>query len=237
MNRIINKLIVAICIGASFSLVGCYKAQTDYKKEPHTIDPHLYKTALQYLSDRANGVAAPNDTLFRLMWQGIQYAGIDTNIYNQTGKTFILLHNDAIRRLDKNVIQPDCFFGANLVNGKAASKWSDYPKDFVKNYLLYLLLDDVYDHYTLPGIDNTTANTQAPAGSLSTMPAGITRSTFTPNDNSVMKIKVLNSSPSNTSDYPIQLNNVVNVRTSSLLATNGTIHVIDRFLTTTVPAE
>ncbi|MBO9198856.1 MULTISPECIES: hypothetical protein [Niastella] len=237
MNRIINKLIVAIGIVASLSLVGCYKAQTDYKKEPHTLDPHLNKTAQEYLNDRANGVAAPSDTIFRLMLQGIQYAGIDMNIYAQTGKTFILLHNDAIRRLDKNVVQPDCFFGANLVNGKAATKWSDYPKDFVKNYLLYLLLDGVYDHYTLPGIDNVAVNTQAPAGSLSAMPAGVTRSTFTPNDNSAMKIKVLNSSPSNTSDYPIVLNNVINVRTSSLLATNGTIHVIDRFLTTTVPVE
>jgi hypothetical protein len=211
--------------------------QTDYNRDPHPIDPHINKTALQYLNDRANGAAAPNDTLFRFMWQGIQYAGIDTNIYNQTGKTFIFLHNDAIKRLSGTVIQPDCFFGANLVNGKAATKWSDYPKDFVKNYLLYLVLDDVFDHYTLPPTSNVTANTQAPAGSLSSMPAGVTRSTFTPNDNSILKIKVLNSSPSNTSDYPIVLNDVLNVRTSSILATNGSIHVIDRFLTTTVPAE
>jgi hypothetical protein len=237
MNLIINKLIVATFIVASFSLGGCYKMQTDYNRDPHPIDPHINKTALQYLNDRANGAAAPNDTLFRFMWQGIQYAGIDTNIYNQTGKTFIFLHNDAIKRLSGTVIQPDCFFGANLVNGKAATKWSDYPKDFVKNYLLYLVLDDVYDHYTLPPTSNVTANTQAPAGSLSSMPAGVTRSTFTPNDNSILKIKVLNSSPSNTSDYPIVLNDVLNVRTSSILATNGSIHVIDRFLTTTVPAE
>ena len=237
MKLIINKLIIATFIIASFLLGGCYKLQKDYDRDPHTIDPHINKTALQYLNERANGAAAPSDTLFRFMLQGIQYAEMDTNIYNQTGKTFILLHNDAIKRLTNNVIQPDCFFGANLVNGKAATKWSDYPKDFVRNYFLYLVLDGVYDHYTLPGIDNVTANTQAPSGSLASLPAGVTRSGFTANNNSVIKIKVLNSSPSNTSDYPIALNNLINVRTSSILATNGSIHVIDRFLTTTVPTE
>jgi hypothetical protein len=50
-----------------------------------------------------------------------------------------------------------------------------------------------------------------------------------------MTIKVLNSSPSNTSDYPIVLNEVLNVRTSSIQATNGSIHVIGGVLTTSIP--
>lgn len=237
MKYIINKIIVAILIVTSGLLVGCYKQQTDYNRDPKTIDPHIYKTTWQYLNDRANGTV-PADTIFRLMLQGIQYAEIDSNIYKQTGKTFILLNNDAIRRMSGSTVQPDCFFGANLVNNKTVTKWTDYPKDFVKNYLLYLVLDGVFDHYTLPAIENVSAGSSAPAGSLTSLPTGVTRNTaypFIANANSGMKVKVVNSSPSNTSDYPIALNDVLNVRTSSILATNGSIHVIDRFLTTTVP--
>ena len=237
MKYIINKIIVTIFIITGVLLVGCYKQQTDYKKDPHTIDPHIYKTTWQYMNDRANGTA-PADTIFRLMLQGIQYAEIDSNIYKQTGKTFILLANDAIRRIASSTIQPDCFFGANLVNNKTVTKWTDYPKDFVKNYLLYLVLDGVFDHYTLPASDNVLATSIAPAGSLTSLPTGVTRNStypFIANANSGMKLKVLNSSPSNTSDYPVALNDLLNVRTSSILATNGSIHVIDRFLTTTIP--
>lgn len=237
MKLTINNIIIAIIFGTSVLLGGCYKVQTDYNKDAHILNPNINKTTWQYINDRANGTAAA-DTIFRLMLQGIQYAGIDSNIYLQTGKTFILLHNDAIRRLSGTTVQSDCFFGANLVNNKIATKWSDYPKDFVKNYLLYLVLDGVYDHYTLPVSDNATAGSTAPAGSLTSLPLSVTRNAtypFTANGNSTMKLKVLNSSPSNTSDYPVVLNDVLNVRTSSILATNGSIHVIDRFLTTTVP--
>lgn len=223
-----------LLLAAAFS--GCYKLQKDYDRDPHTLDPHIYKSAWQYLNDRANG-SSPNDTIFRRMLQGIQYAEIDSNVYKQQGKTYIFLHNDAIRRLASNVVQPDCFFGANLVAGVAATGWDKYPKDFVRNYFLYLILDSVYDHYTLPPVDILRVETAAPAGSLAALPAGVTRNTtfpFTANATSEMKIQVLNSSPSNTSDYPIVLNETRNVRTSSILATNGTIHVIDRFLTTTV---
>src|SRR5262245_20916075 len=53
-----------------------------------TIDPHIYKTAWQFLKDRALG-AAPDDTIFKRMYQGVVYSGIDTNEYLKTGRTFI----------------------------------------------------------------------------------------------------------------------------------------------------
>jgi hypothetical protein len=128
------------------------------------------------------------------------------------------------------------FFGANLVSGKTTKAWTEYPKDFVKAYLQYLIIDGVYNHYTLPPVNLVEVTTSAPPGSLSSLPTGVTRNSaypFVANPNSKMTLKVLNSSPSNTSDYPVVLNESRNVRTSSIQTTNGTIHAIDRFLTTT----
>ncbi|WP_127124696.1 hypothetical protein [Pseudoflavitalea rhizosphaerae] len=234
--------IIAASLLLMFAVTSCKKLslQKDYDRTPHTLDPKLNKSAGKYLSDRATGVAAPNDTLFAWMMRGIQYAEIDLAEYEKTGKTFVFLHNDAVRRVSSNKIQPDCFFGANLVNGLPGQKWEDYPKEFVKNYLLYLIASGVHDHYTITNPEvNAEVSTLAPEGAFSALPAGITRHVnypFDPENNpkALIRFKVLNSSPSNTSDYPIVLNDVLNVRTSSLQATNGTVHVIDRFVPPTL---
>ncbi|MDP4290676.1 MAG: hypothetical protein Q8908_06310 [Bacteroidota bacterium] len=206
------------------------------------------------------------DTIFTLMLRMIRASGIDTSLYTQTNtkRTFILLHQDAIRRLNSTkTIYNDCFIGANLINGICgtvnsskvfvANKFASFPQIYLQNYLKWLILDGVYNHYTLQTI-NSEVNTLCPAGYWSTLPANITipgtsatnalwtlGSLTIPafgvglNPNSTMKIRVLDSSPSNTSDYPIILNSSVNVRTSSILLTNGTAHVIDRYFTTNIP--
>lgn len=244
LNKL-NIFIAASLVIATATSCKKLSLQKDYDRTPHTLNPNLNKSAGKYLTDRATGVAAPNDTLFVWMLRGLQYAGIDMQEYEKAGRTFVLLHNDAIRRVTKvsgkDSTQPDCFFGANLVNGKVAQKWEDYPQDFVRNALLYLIATSVQDHYTIKVPDeNVEVATLAPEGAFNTLPAGITRNPqstglgFIPNSNpkSLLRFKVINSSPSNTSDYPIVLNDSRNVRTSSLLATNGTVHVIDRFLNT-----
>lgn len=216
--------------------VGCRKLQRDYNREPHPLNPHVNMTAWDYLKQRALGNNA-NDTIWKRFYEGIIYSGIDTNEYTKPGRTYIFLNNDAVTRTNSNLADVG-FFGANLVATKTTKAWTEYPKDFVKAYLQYLILDGVYDHYTLPATNTVEVSTLAPAGSLSALPANVTRNSaypFTPNMTSKLKIKILNSSPSNTSDYPIVLNESRNVRTSSILVTNGTIHAIDRFLTTTNP--
>jgi hypothetical protein len=129
-------------------------------------------------------------------------------------------------------------YAAIQVNGKNATKITDYPKAFLKEYLSYLIIEGVYDHYTLPAINSVDVKTLATPGAFNSLPTGLTYNSsypFSPNPTSTMKMRVLNSSPSNTSDYPIVLNESRNVRTSSILATNGSIHNIDRFLTTVNP--
>jgi hypothetical protein len=232
----LNKLFFGsafVFIVFALSLSSCKKLalQKDYDRVKDTVDTHVYMTAWDYLKSRAYG----GDSLWKKFYDGIIYSGIDTNEYNKPNRTFIFLNTDAVSRTNSNLSDVG-FFGANLVNGKTTKAWTEYPKDFVKAYLQYLIIDGVYNHYTMPPVDLVEVTTSAPPGSLDTLPKGVTRNTaypFVPNHDSKMTLRVLNSSPSNTSDYPIVLNENRNVRTSSIQTTNGTIHAIDRFLTTT----
>jgi hypothetical protein len=215
---------ILFSIALLVSLSGCYKMQKDYNRDPQPLDPHIYKTAWQYLKDRS--VANNTDTLFRVMYNAIIYSGIDTNEYTQPNRTFILMTNTSAKAVWSSV---------KTATNVAGKRWEDYPKDAVKKYLQYLILQGVFDHYTLPAISDVSATTLAPEGSFATSPAGFVIPNFFPNSKSTMLIQVVNSSPSNTSDYPIQLNDNLNVATSSILATNGTVHVINGFLSTNLP--
>jgi len=236
----LNKLFfggAVIILAFALSLSSCKKLalQKDYHRVKDTVDTHVYMTAWEYLKKRALGTTS-NDQIWKSFYDGIIYSGIDTNEYTKPNRTYIFLNTDAVTRTNNN--QADVgFFGANLVNGKTVKTWESYPKEFVKAYLQYLIIDGVFNHYTLPPVNPVEVTTLAPAGSLDTLPKGVTRNSaygWVPNPNAKMTIKVLNSSTSNTSDYPIVLNESRNVRTSSIQATNGTIHAIDRFLTTTL---
>ena len=223
-----------ICIAFALSLSSCKKLalQKDYHRVADTVDTHVYVTAWDYLKQRAYG----GDSIWKRFYDGIVYSGIDTSEYTKPNRTFIFLNTDAVSRTNSNLSDVG-FFGAVLVSGKSGKAWTDYPKAFVKAHLQYLIADGVYNHYTLPPINAVEVTTLAPPGSFDTLPKNITFNTsypFVPNHKSTMTMKVLNSSPSNTSDYPIMLNENRAVRTSSIQATNGTIHAIDRFLTTTL---
>ena len=235
-----NKLFfgaAVVLVASALSLSSCKKLalQKDYDRKADTVDSHVYMSAWDYLKQRALGTTA-NDQIWKSFYDAILYSGIDTTEYVKPNRTYIFPVTEALTRTNSNLADVG-FFGAYLVNGKNGKAWTDYPKDFVKTYLQYLIIEGVYNHYTLPPVNLVEVKTIAPPGSLNTLPTGITRNTsypFVANPDSKMTIRVLNSSPSNTSDYPIVLNESRNVRTSSIQATNGTIHAIDRFLTTTL---
>ncbi|MFT3827162.1 MAG: hypothetical protein QM731_24765 [Chitinophagaceae bacterium] len=216
-------LLVAV---SSVLFTSCYKMQTDYNRDPAPLDPHINKSAWQFLKDRS--YANNTDTVFRVMYDAIVYSEMDTLEYAKSNKTFIFMNNTSAKAVWTNIKT-----SANV----AGKKWSDYPKEAVRNYLKYLILDGVYDHYTIPALNDLSVATLAPKGYFggATSPVGFVIPSYSPNPDSQMKIQVVNSSPSNTSDYPVQLNDVLNVATSSILATNGTVHVIAGYLTTNIP--
>lgn len=217
-----------LCIGIS-CLSACTLAgldmQEDWDFEPHVSDPHTNKTTWQFMVDRNQ---PGQDSVFNLMLQAIAYAGLDSTAYTQTRKTFILLHKDAVLRIDKNKVTTDCYFGrytvpdrdanGNPIPGKmrAAKNWTEYPKEQVKNYLLYLIGEGEYSFGSI-SLENDTLHTLLPAGADAKNPE------------SIMTLKVVNDR-----DSRIKINDFINsvrvttVRTGGLLNTNGPAHVVDR---------
>lgn len=237
--KYISAMCLAVLVIAAIT-PGCMKLQKDFTRSTtDTLDAHLNKTAWAYLKSRAYSNATPSDTLFRRMYDAIIYSGIDTNEYIKPNRTFIFLNNGAVYTLDKTtkVASTACVWGAVFTTaGKIAKSWKDYPAADVKNYLYYLILNGTYTHYNLPVTDVTSTTLLAP-GAYTTNPTNFNFRTpvFITNPTSTMTIKVLNASPSNTSDYPIQLNGAFNVNTSDLLATNGVVDVVTTFISPNPP--
>ena len=144
-------------------ITGCKKIagldlQEDVDHETSTLDPHINKTAWQYLKERS--ILNQPDTIFKRMYDAIIYSGIDTAEYMKEGRTFIFLHNDAVFRSGNPA---DSYFGRYKVNNVAATRWSNYTPQQVKNWLLYLIGTDAYSFENLND-QNIQMNTLLPAG-------------------------------------------------------------------------
>ncbi len=221
-KHLVPILTLVIAVMASGCTLFGLKKQTDFNRVTNvdTIDAHLYKTAWAYLKGRAYG--SKTDTIFRRLYDGIIYSGIDTNEYIQPNRTFIFLTNTSVAT----------YVWAKYKNGTAVGKsWASYSKADVKNYLSYLILQGQYSHYNLP-LTNVSAQTLAPAGVYTTNPTTFLApvaagATYNPNPNSKMLLRVSNANTVTSQlDYPIVLNDGNNVNTSDLLATNGVVSVL-----------
>jgi hypothetical protein len=222
----IISIIAMAFLGIGTLISGCSLAglslQKDYNRSTDdTIDAHVYKTAWGYLKARAYG--SPTDTIFRRMYDGIIYSGIDTNEYTKPNRTYIFLQNTVIT----GQLWPK-YKNA----GAVGTKWQSYSKTDVKNYLSYLILLGLYTHSNLP-LQDKQVQTLAPAGVYTSNPPGFTAPAiatgvpYNPNPNSVMLIHVSNANTVTSQlDYPIVLNQGPNVDVSDLLATNGVIDVV-----------
>jgi len=219
---------ICICLLAVGS-TGCKKVfglklQEEVDHPTTTIDPHINKSAWQFIKDLALGTGV-NDTIFKQMYKAIIYSGIDTNEYTKPGRTFLVMHNDAVLRKASGLTTTDCYFGKYKVGaGVAATKWEDYPQLQVKNHLLSLI---VQGEHTFENI------TPDPEYDHSLMPAN----TDPLNPESIITFRVINDRDSRLriNDFPGSAYPTPNLaapglqaRTAGLLSTNGPVHVIDR---------
>lgn len=175
----INRYHICILLLAALSVTGCYKKQTDYKYNPSELDPHYNVTVKEYLLSRGSA-GVGSDTVFKWMQKAIEYAGVDLAEYEKPGRTYILLHTDAIRRLTSGKVTAGFFFDHPIIvkdalgvpikslaipafdSTRPAVAWEEYSKETVKNLLLYLIVNGEYGFDNLT-INNTTVTTLLPA--------------------------------------------------------------------------
>ncbi|CAM3690577.1 hypothetical protein MUGA111182_03300 [Mucilaginibacter galii] len=98
LNIILASLFCASLLGSC--KIGGLEFQKDFKYKPgQPTDAHINKSALQYLRDRGKTPVVANDTVFKYMQLGLEYAGLDPAEYEKAGRTFIFLSNNAVRVL------------------------------------------------------------------------------------------------------------------------------------------
>src|SRR5258705_13719114 len=174
-KKILFSLIVLVTV---FS--GCYKMQKDYDYRKVTIDPHYNMTAKQYLLSRDTfAVGGINDTILRWMRKAIEYSGIDWAEYEKPNRTYIFLHNSAIRVLTSGKTTGGFFFDYPIIVKDAlgnpipsilnpgtdslrpALNWSDNSVQSVKNYLLSLIDQDEFTFENL-AVNNSSISCLLP---------------------------------------------------------------------------
>jgi hypothetical protein len=231
MKKLTNFIFFLIPIIA-VAFTGCYKLQTDYKYNAFTLDPHINMNARAFMVSRGNN-GVGSDTIFKLMQQGIDYAGIDTSEYEKQGRTYIFLHNNAIRTTtgsgstfkvtggffyDYPIIGKDA--SGNVLKSKIdptqdsmrpALTWNDYPQDLVKNYFLYLIIqgDYSFENLEVPNISVPTllpAGIVADPGQVTKLSRVVTKSTPNPDAASASSIVVSSTAGSGGFDPEGKLN-------------------------------
>jgi hypothetical protein len=249
----------------AFLFSGCYKLQKDYKYEKYELDPHYDMTAKQFLLTRgANGVGS--DTVFKWMQMGIEYAGIDISEYEKTGRTFIFLHNNAIKVWDntKKIVTGGFFFDYPIMvkdssnnpikskidptmdSTRPAMSWNEYPKEMVKNYFLYLIINGEFGFDNLH-IENQAVTTLLPPGSVASPKDSrlgwvVTKTSPNPDVTAIANITLvyptggtgfdpegkMNLKIGNNDASPIVVNDRSSDRTAGYYFTNGRVHVYDK---------
>jgi hypothetical protein len=173
--------------------IGGLKLQEDYDYiKSGALDPNIKKTALQYLMQRGKAPVTANDTVFKYMQLGLEYAGIDQSEYEKSGRTFIFFSNSAIRVLPtkttngvvtttSNVPTGGLWFDFPIMEKNAdgsqkyatdgtpvshpAKSWNEYSKETVRNYFMYFIIQADYG-FNNATTTNTTMQTLLPAGTV-----------------------------------------------------------------------
>jgi len=230
MKRIQQFILIPVLALMLFS--GCKKLQDGFDYNPSFYGTALNMSVMDFMQSRQD--------IFSGMLAAIDYVDQDPNykdvkeLYSSQGNTFLLLHNNALTNLE----DANSFWSLNLVKGPnpnnpskdtlmKGSAWSQYSRDSIATLLRYHVLKGEQTYATLnsnPKWVETFAFSQA-------------------NDSAKVYIYLENVREAN-----LRLNNYVGVptvykgisigsnwvniapRTPDLHATNGVVHVMNRWL-------
>jgi uncharacterized surface protein with fasciclin (FAS1) repeats len=202
------------------AFMGCNKLQDGYDYNKSFYPTELNKSVVEFMESRTD--------IFSGMLAAIDYVDADPAysdvkaMYTSTGNTFLLLHNNALTNLE----DVNSYWSLNKVmGGQKGSDWSQYDRAVVADMLRYHVLKGEHTYATL----NSTPKWVETFALSST------------NDTARVYIYLENVREAN-----LRLNNYVGIpttyqgttinwtniapRTPDLHATNGVVHVMNRFL-------
>lgn len=198
---------------------GCNKLQDGYDYNRSFYDTELNKSVIEFMESRTD--------IFSGMLAAINYVDQDPAysdvkaMYSTTGNTFLLLHNNSLTNLE----DANSYWVLNKVGGQRGSDWSQYDRAVVADMLRYHVMKGEHTYATL----NSTPKWVE------------TFALSTTNDTAMVYVYLENVREAN-----LRLNNYVGIptvyqgttinwtniapRTPDLHATNGIVHVMNRFL-------
>jgi hypothetical protein len=225
MTRLLSLLFIG---GLLFA--GCDKLQDGYDYEHSYYSTELNMSVMEFMQSRRD--------MFSGMLAAIDYVDQDPayknvkEMYSSSGNTFLLLHNNALTNLEdansywslNKVVGPDPGNPTQTITMKG-SDWAQYSRDTIANLLRYHVLKGTHTYSTL----NST-------------PKWVETFAMSPtNDSAKVHVYLENVREAN-----LRLNNYTGLptvykgttinwtniapRTPDLHATNGVVHVMNRFL-------
>jgi hypothetical protein len=225
-----KRFLVCFVIFCSVAFVACKKLQDGYDYDPSFYDTNLNKTVMDFMLSRQD--------IFSGMLAAIEYVDQDPafkdvkELYSSTGNTFLLMHNNALTNLEdansywslNKVLGPNPDDPSQMILQKG-SDWSQYPRDTIANFLRYHVMKGTQTYSTL----NSTPRW------VETFAMSAT------NDSAKIYLYLENVREAN-----LRVNNYVGLptsykgtainwtniapRTPDLHATNGVVHVMNRFM-------
>ena len=224
-----SKQLIVLAMVSCIIFSGCKKLQDGYDYIPSYYNTELKMSVTEFMDSRKD--------IFSGMLAAIEYVSSDPaykdvkEMYATTGNTFLLLHNNALTNLEdansywvlNKVLAPDPANPSTMILQRG-SDWSQYHKDTIANLLRYHVLKGNHTYSTL----NATPKWVETFAISST------------NDSAKVFIYLENVREAN-----LRVNNYVGLptsykgtavswvniapRTPDLHATNGIVHVMNRF--------
>jgi len=225
-----KQLIILVPVLCWFIFTGCSKLQDGYEYESSYYSTELNLSVMDFMKSRPE--------LFSGMLAAIDYVDQDPaykdvkEMYSSSGNTFLLLHNNALTNLE----DANSYWVLNKINGPdpnnptqtillRGSDWSQYNRDTIANMLRYHVLKGTQTYSTL----NSSPKWVETFASSAT------------NDSAKVFLYLENVREAN-----LRVNNYVGLptvykgttvswvniapRTPDLHATNGVVHVMNRFM-------
>ena len=211
-------------------LPGCKKLQDGYDYKQSFYQTDIKMSVMDFMKSRTD--------MFSGMLAAIEYVDADPAykdvkaMYSTTGNTFLLLHNNALTNLEDGnsywVLNP--VKGPDPVNPsqtitQRGSDWSQYHRDTVANLLRYHVLKGTHTYATL----NSTPKW---VETFAMSPTNDSAKVYLYLENvreANLRVNNYTGVPTNYKGVNVNWTNIA-PRTPDLHATNGIVHVMNRFM-------